>query len=311
MQTKKVLITEAVHEVLLEGLAAMGYECTNEPGISQAAVQQIINGYEGLIVATRIAVDRQIIQAASQLRFIARAGSGMENIDMESAAAQSITCINSPEGNANAVGEHAVGLLLAFYHNIVKAGAQMREAKWLVEENRVHELEGRTIGIIGYGNTGRSFAQKLQPFNVQVIAYDKYLDNFTDQFVQAATMQQLFDEAEVISLHIPLTGETRRLADQHFFQQFRKQLFFINTSRGKVVDHKILLQLIQQNRIAGAALDVYENENFETHSEEDRQIFIGLMNTGKVIMTPHVAGKSYESKRKIAEVLLAKIKLII
>ena len=310
MPTKKVLVTEAVHEVLLEGLASMGFEYTYEPGISQEAVQQAIHRYDGLIVATRISVDKQILQAAKQLKFIARAGSGMENIDRESAAEQSVVCINSPEGNANAVGEHAVGLLLAFYHNIVKADAQLREAKWLVEENRVHELEGRTVGIIGYGNTGRSFAKKLQPFNVRVIAYDKYLDNFTDQFAHAAMMQQLFEDAEIISMHVPLNNETWRMADLHFFQQFRKQIFFINTSRGKVVDHKTLLQLIQQNRISGAALDVYENEQFQTHSQEERETFNALMDTGKVIMTPHVAGKSYESKRKIAEVLLAKIKSI-
>ncbi len=310
MQNSKVLITENVHELLLRGLAAMGYQCTYEPGISADTVQQIIHSYSGLIVATRIAVNKPIIQAAKRLRFIARAGSGMENIDTESAVLQGISCINSPEGNANAVGEHAVGMLLAFYHNIVKADAEMRQAKWLVEDNRVHELEGRTVGIIGYGNTGKSFARKLAPFNMRVIAFDKYLLEYSDLYAQAVDMQQLFEEADIISLHVPLTLETQRLADDYFFQQCRKPIFFMNTSRGKVVDHRSLLRFIQQEQISGAALDVYENEQFETHSEEERQTFNALIATNKVIMTPHVAGKSYESKRKIAEVLLTKIKSI-
>jgi D-3-phosphoglycerate dehydrogenase len=270
-----------------------------------------IHQYAGLIVATRIKVDRDLIDKAIQLKFIARGGSGMENIDVDYATTKNIITLNSPEGNANAVGEHALALLLAFYHNISRSFAQIQNGKWLTEENRVHELEGRVIGIIGYGNTGRAFARMLKPLHLTVLAYDKYISNYSDDFVLEATMEEICKNAEILSLHIPLTSETLQLVDQEFLIRFEKELFLINTSRGKIVNHEHLLQQINAGKIVGAALDVFENEKFETHTSHDQQVFQALIDTGKVIFTPHIAGKSFESKKKIAAVLLEKIKAIL
>lgn len=310
LATKKILITESSDSLLVDGLTALGYECRYDPGISQSMVHQIIQEFTGLIVATRIVVNKELLDAAGQLRFVARAGSGMENIDTEYARSKNVVCINSPEGNSNSVGEHALGLLLAFFHNITKSNAELQQSKWLVEENRVHELEGRTVGIIGYGNTGKSFAKKISSMGMNVLAYDKYLRVFSDQYARETTMKHLFDEAEIISLHLPLTLETLHLVDKDFLLQFSRKIFLINTSRGKIVNHAALLSFITGNKMQGAGLDVYENEKFETHTIQEQQVFHGLINTGRVIFTPHIAGKSYESKGKISTVLIDKIKAI-
>ncbi len=220
---------------------------------------------------------------------------------------QDIVCINSPEGNANSVAEHATGLLLALFHNIVNGALQTANEKWLVEQNRVHELEGKTIGIIGYGNTGRAFAKKLEPFSMHVLAYDKYLERYTDRFATESAMSEIFSQADIVSFHVPLTDETRHMVNRDYLQWVSKPVHLINTSRGKIIDHNDLLDSILSTRVIDAALDVYENENFALHTEEERNIFRSLIKTGRVIFTPHVAGKSYESQRKIAEVLVRKI----
>jgi D-3-phosphoglycerate dehydrogenase len=304
---KKVLITEDVDPSLAGGLTKMGYECHEEPGISQREVAHIIHQYHGILVATRIHLDKSMIDLASSLQFIARAGSGLENIDVAYAEARNIMCISSPEGNANSVGEHSVGLLLAMFHNITRSFAQTMEEKWLVEENRVHELEEKTIAIIGYGNTGKAFAEKLQPFKMRVLTYDKYVHSYGDEFAEEAHMSRIFAEAEIISFHIPLTQETQWMIDYAYLQRFEKEIHLINTSRGKIISHKDLLQCIREKKIRGAAMDVYENENFSSHTPEERAVFRDLIKTGSVIFTPHVAGKSFESKKKIADVLLRKI----
>jgi D-3-phosphoglycerate dehydrogenase len=197
--------------------------------------------------------------------------------------------------------------LLAIFHNITQSFLQTKNEEWLVEENRVHELEGRTIAIIGYGNTGKAFAKKLQPFNMKVLAYDKYLRSYGDAFAQEAEMKRIYTQAEIISFHIPLTGETKWLIDTAYLQQFHEQVHLINTSRGKIIRHKDLLQCIRSGKVLNAALDVYENENFSSRTRDERNVFRELINTGRVIFTPHIAGKSFESKKKIAEVLLKKI----
>jgi D-3-phosphoglycerate dehydrogenase / 2-oxoglutarate reductase len=306
---KKVLITEDIHPSLVEGLSRIGYECDERFGISQQEAADIIHQYQGVVVATRIQFDKSMIDLASSLQFIARAGSGMENIDVAYAEARKIVCISSPEGNANSVSEHAVGLLLAMFHNITTSFVQTANEKWLVEENRVHELEGKTIALIGYGNTGRAFAVKLQPFKMRVLAYDKYLSGYGDEFASEAEMTSICTQAEIISFHIPLTQETQWMVDATYLQRFEKQIHLINTSRGKIIRHKELLQCIREKKVLGAALDVYENENFSSHTQEERGVFRDLVKTGSVIFTPHIAGKSFESKKKIAEVLLTKISM--
>ncbi|MEO5675887.1 MAG: NAD(P)-dependent oxidoreductase [Chitinophagales bacterium] len=307
---KKILLTEDFDPVLFAGLSALGYECDQRNGISHNDVLKIIQQYYGIIVATRIEVDKEMIDQTRQLKFIARAGSGMENIEVDYAVSRHISCINSPEGNADSVGEHAAGLLLALFHNIARSFLQTRNSEWLVEENRVHELEGKTIAIIGYGNTGRSLARKLSSFNMTVLAYDKYLNNYGDSFARESTMDQIYHEAEIISFHLPLTAETSGMINEQYLQRFSNPLHLINTSRGKIIQHRQLLEAIENGRITSAGLDVYENENFAMHNKEHRDVFFALNQTGKVIFTPHIAGKSFESKKKIAEILIQKISML-
>ncbi len=305
--TKKVLITEDIHPLIAEGLQQLGYECDERFGISQQEVSEIIHLYYGIVVATRIVINLSVLDHASSLKFIARAGSGMENIAVAEATARNIYCINSPEGNANCVGEHSIALLLAMFHNIAPSLLQTSNRQWLVEQNRVHELGGRTIAIIGYGNTGRSFAKMLQPFNMRVLAYDKYLVNYGDAFAEESEMDRIFSDAEIVSFHIPLTKETQGMVIGNYLQRFQKQIHLINTSRGKIIRHAELLQCILSGKVLGAALDVFENENFSSHTSAERKIFQELVETQRVIFTPHIAGKSFESKKKIAEVLVRKI----
>lgn len=307
---KKVLVTEEMHPSLMDGLENLGYEIDYLPGILIEEVESIIHSYYGIVVATRINIDRELIEKAIELRFIARAGSGMENIDVAFAQSKNIQCINSPEGNANSVGEHCVGLLLAMFHNITRSFLEIKNGHWLVNENRVHELEGRTIALIGYGNTGKSFAEKLKPFGMNVLAYDKYLRNFGNEFAIESDMENIFREAEIISFHIPLNNETKFLVNLNYLQRFHKKLHLINTSRGKIINHADLLESINDGKVINAALDVYENENFSAQSNEEKNVFNQLLNTNKIIFTPHVAGKSFESRKKIAEVLLRKIRKI-
>lgn len=304
---KKVLITEFMHPVLTEGLIQRGYACETAAGISEEDLRKIIGQYEGVIVSTRLRIDQKTIDKGVQLFFIARAGSGMERIDVAYAEKKGIICLNSPEGNSNSVGEHAIGLLLAMYHNITRSFLETSHEEWNVEANRVHELEGKTIAIIGYGNTGKSFSRKLKPFGMHVFAYDKYLQDYGDEFAEQREMDDIFAHADVISFHIPLTEETKWLVDEAYLQRFQKHVHLINTSRGRIIRHSDVLKSIHMGRITGAAFDVYENEDFLSHTGEERNTFLELIKTGKVIFTPHIAGKSYESGKRIAEVLVKKI----
>jgi D-3-phosphoglycerate dehydrogenase len=307
---KKILLTEDFDPVLSAGLSALGYECDQCNGISHDDILKIIPQYYGIIVATRMGVDKEMIDQSPHLKFIARAGSGMENIEVNYAASRLITCINSPEGNSDSVGEHAAGLLLALFHNITRSFMQTIKGQWHVEENRVHELEGKTIAIIGYGNTGRALARKLSSFNMTVLAYDKYLNNYGDSFAKESTMNYVYQAAEIISLHLPLTAETSGMINEQYLQRFSNPFHLINTSRGKIIQHRQLLEAIEKGKIISAGLDVYENENFTMHNQEQRDVFFALNQTGKVIFTPHIAGKSFESKRKIAEILIHKISML-
>jgi D-3-phosphoglycerate dehydrogenase len=305
--TLRFLITESFHPLLEDELLKRGFIADVRPGISTVEVNACIENYDAIVVATRIACNRDLIDKAKNLKLILRAGSGMENIDVAYASSKNITCINSPEGNANAVGEHAAALLLALFHNIVNSAKETAAGHWPVEENRTSELEGRTIGIIGYGNTGKAFARKLYCFHMKVLAYDKYLNNYGDEYATESSMNRLLEEAEIVSLHIPLTPETHHWLDTSMLNNFQHAIYFINTSRGKIVKHADLLSAIHHNKVKAAALDVYENENFARQSNEERHIFMELIKTNRVFFTPHIAGKSHEAKKKIAEVLVEKL----
>lgn len=290
----------------MELAEAIGYHCDYRPLIKPDEALQIIGDYAGLAMRSKFKLNRQYIDAGKNLRFVCRAGAGMDNIDEAYASEKGILLINAPEGNADAVGEHAVGLLLALMNNINIADAQIRTGTWNREANRGHELKGKTVGIIGYGFMGHSFARKLSGFEVNVIAYDKYKTGFSDELAREVSMEEIVKHSDVLSLHIPLTAETTGMVNEEFLSRFKKPIFLINTARGKAVQTRAVLNAIKQGKILGAGLDVLESEKFPALAEQEW--FGELRQSGKVILTPHVAGWTFESYRKISEVMAEKLR---
>jgi D-3-phosphoglycerate dehydrogenase len=307
----RVLIIDPVHEVLMERLSAKGYTIEYVPDITKEAVVNRIGDYEGLILRSKLVVDQKVLEAGGKLRFIGRIGSGMENIDVPLARKKQIQCFNSPEGNRDAVGEHALGLLLSLMNKIPRSDREVRSGKWDREANRGSELKGRTVALIGCGNTGSAFARKISGLEVHTIAFDKYRYGFSNSLIQEKTMEDVFDQADVLSLHVPLTDETRYLVDDAFIRKFRKPFVLINTSRGEVVKTSELIPHLKEGKVQAAGLDVleYESKTFEKlHSLRDLPPhFSELTALEQVILTPHVAGWTHESYRKLSEVMASKI----
>lgn len=309
---KRVLLLDTNHPILQEKLTAAGFICDYFFDLTLHRLREIIPVYSGIIVRSRFRLDAELLSRAVNLNFIGRVGAGMEGIDTVFAREAGIQCFNAPEGNRNAVGEHAVGMLLALFNKMIRADAEVREGIWKREENRGVELEGKTVGIIGYGNTGGAFAKKLSGFDCNVLAYDKYKKDFSDAYVEEVSMDDIYLQTDVLSLHVPLTVETEYLVDKDYLARFSKSIWLVNTARGPVVNTTDLVASLNSDKVLGAALDVleYESLSFESLAgEELPEPYQALAKSDKVILSPHIAGWTLASKVKLAEVIVGKILL--
>jgi D-3-phosphoglycerate dehydrogenase len=303
----KVLIIDDVDSLLITGLKKIGHDVTYLPSIKRTEIIEKIAPYEILVVRTKTQIDQEIFFAAPNLKIIARAGSGLDNIDLAIAGQKNIICINAGEANADAVGEFTLGALLNLFRNINIANSEVRNKIWDREGNRGIELNGKTVGIIGFGNTGKAFAKKLAGFDVQVLAYDKYLKNYSNKNAQEANLGEIFEKVDVLSLHVPLTHETKNMLNGSFLSQFKKKIYLLNMCRGEVVNMPETIEYINNNIILGAAFDVLENEKLTTLSNQQQKDFDYLINNKKIVLSPHIAGWTFESYVKIAQNILLKL----
>ncbi len=307
---KTVIISAPAHPLLAQGFQQRGYHVVDRPDISYDELKEIVNTAHGIVLTTRIRFDKNALEKAENLEWIGRLGSGMELIDKEYALEKGIKCISTPEGNRNAVGEHTLGMLLNLMKHISKSANEVKKGHWLRNENTGTELSGKTVGIIGYGNTGSAFARLLQPFNVKILAYDKYRKDFRNVYVQEVSKEQLLEEAQIISLHISLNKDSKHFANSGFFSALKKKPFFLTTCRGGVTDTEALVEALRKNQISGAGLDVLENEKLDSYSASEKTALSYLTSHPRVIVTPHVAGYSHEAFRLMAEILLQKIDVL-
>lgn len=307
----RVLVTDNTHPVLLERLQEAGLTCDVDTSVTYESLLENVNDYDAIVVRSKIEIDRAFIDRARRLKCIGRVGAGMETIDVDYAESVGIRCLNSPEGNRDAVGEHAVGLLLALVDKIAHADSEVRKGMWKREANRGLEIKGRTVGIIGFGNMGGSFAKRLRGFECDIVSYDKYKSaGYAPDYVREVSLEELFMKADVVSLHVPLTDETRYMCDSRFIDAFKNPFFLINTSRGAVVNTAALAEGLRQGKVLGAALDVLEYENMSKDGLDMDNMTPDmryLIESDRTVLTPHVAGWTVESKYKLAAVLADKI----
>lgn len=307
---KRILIIDELHSVLVEKFSSAGYECDYFPKINKKEIQTIIKNYIGVILRSKVAFDKSLIDFASNLKIIGRAGSGIENIDLKYAKTKGIKVYNSPEGNSDSVAEHTLGLLLSLLNRILISNIQIRNGIWKRQENWGTEIKGKTIGIIGYGNMGKAFAKRLKGFDANVIAYDKYKINFSDEYALEQSMDFLYNNCDIISFHIPYNEETKYLINDDYINSFKKPIILINTSRGKIARTRDLVKNLEEKKLVGVLLDVieYENSDFERIGCVNLPVdFEALMKFENVIITPHVAGWSNEAFYKISSILADKI----
>lgn len=297
-----------MHESIIPMLEKQGHEVVYSPEITRDEILACVAEFDGLIIRSKTPMDRDLLERATNLKFIGRAGAGLDKIDLEYMAERDIKLFHAAKGNRDAVAEHAVGMLLALFNTIEKANQEVRKGIWDREGNRGHELMGKTVGIMGFGNMGKSFAQRLQGFNVNILAYDKYKMDFGDDFVQEVIWEKLKAEADILSIHVPLTPETRDFFTLKELKSFAKPFWLINTARGEVISFKTLNEALDQGILRGALLDVLENEKFQKFTPEQKAEFEKLAARENVLFSPHVAGWTYESYEKINKVLAKRIK---
>ncbi len=305
-----ILLLDTFHESFIPMLTGMGFSCTEAYDWSREKTEAGISNFQGIAIRSRMPLNKELLEKATQLKFIARGGAGMENIDVAFAEKKGIICLNAPEANRDAVGEHALMMLLALMNKLLKADDEVRNGIWLREENRGNEIQGKTVGIIGFGHMGSAFAEKISGMGANLLAYDKYIsiDKTKYPYVRQVPLEELQHNADIISLHIPLTAETKYFIDDNFITQCSKNIYVINTARGKCLNTSHLVTHLKSGKVMGACLDVHE---YETSSFEKLETlpepFEYLVHSDRVVLTPHIAGWTHESNRKIAEVLVKKI----
>lgn len=310
MQKGKVVFIDSVHSILADRLSAAGFDCSFQIKSSFEDLVPHLLDAVGIVIRSRFTVDKEFLKHCPALQFIARSGSGLENIDTDRCGQLNIRLYNSPEGNKNAVAEHALGMLLNLMNRINKADQEVRKGLWLREDNRGEELDGKTVGIIGYGNNGAAFAKKLSGFDIKLMAYDKYKTGFGNHFVQECTLEAIQQQADVLSFHIPQNNETKGYFDENFLNRMQKPFYLLNLSRGKIVSTKALVSGLQSGKIKGAGLDVleYEQKSFESFFEQELpQEFAYLIAQKNVCLTPHVGGWTTESYVALSSILADKI----
>ncbi|QCR22632.1 NAD(P)-dependent oxidoreductase [Pontibacter sp. SGAir0037] len=306
-QIARCLIIDEIHPSIFEMLQEIGIEPDYRPNILPGEVREALQGFDGLIVRSKMRITAETLGLAEQLKFVARAGAGVDNIDAAALQERGIALIGANEGNSQAVGEHTLGMLLSLMRHISTSHQEVKQRIWLREENRGEEISGKTVGIIGYGNMGQSLAKVLSGFGCRLLAYDRYCPDKINDLVESASLEDIQAEADIVSLHIPYTADNHRFADEAFFKAFSKKIWFLNTARGEVVDQGALVSSLKEGKVKGAGLDVLENEKLKTLSPDQKQHFDYLASASNVILTPHIAGWTHESYIKINQVLVAKI----
>jgi D-3-phosphoglycerate dehydrogenase len=307
---KKILCIDSNHSILHETLISNGFHCDLFWDQSADALKKLLPNYDGIVIRSKFKITKQLIDSAPNLKCIGRVGAGMENIDVEYANSKGITCVSAPEGNRDAVGEHALGMLLMLLNNLKRADNEVRQGIWKRAENRGFEIAGKTIGIIGYGNMGSAFAKRLQGFSCKVLVYDKYKTGFGNEFITESTLEQIYQEADIISIHTPLTEETNYLINDAFLSSCKKNIYIVNTARGKSLNTADLVTHLKSGKVIGACLDVleYESTSFEnidtTTLPEPVQY---LLKSEQVILTPHIAGWTHESNYKMSLIIAEKM----
>jgi len=310
---RKIAFLDTVHAVLKNGFEQMGWKCVDHTKTPLEELKKEISSYHGIVIRSRFPMHEAFLKHAGQLEFIARSGAGMENIDEEYCQSRGIKLYNAPEGNRNAVAEHALGMLLSLFNHLNQSDREVRQGIWDREGNRGVELDGQTVGIIGYGNNGSAFAKKLRGFDVRVMAYDKYKMDFGDDFVEEVTLSVIQKHATVLSLHIPETPVTRGMINERFIDQMDHPFYLINLSRGVIVDSADLMDALETGEVLGACLDVleYEKTSFENLFDDQKNLPLPLkylLESKKTILSPHVGGWTHESYFKLSKVLLDKVK---